>query len=567
MATLSELYTYLEGKRDQSHIDSDFPWLSFPEEEREKSRFEILTWWKIERIVEDEGCPIDKDKALAYFDKRIAETGNSFLVYRYSYFEYLLSSNTQYAEKAVDALFESLMGLLPDKKDDYPSRAKDAIEILLFLSKKIKYRQNDVESLMWEILDGDNGCRTKLVIIEDAQHNSSFPAKDAEHVAEKCKQLLPLAPEHWNEKCCEIGLHYAAKLQAKGKSYVTYFNEALGDMQMEQLVDITSEPNNIALPHLNDNRLEKAMLYYKEAGATSKMLDAQRRYTANKKNLKYLHIVSSKKTNKKVVDYFHQLNNSLLNGKFSFFMWNLVIPVQYLFPSLKIVKERMPEDTRTIEQLGFSDRIKDINGNSRDAGEDFQVWKKYEIWLLNIVRNPILDLKLTAVKQKKLTYAKLKTWMTRATCFGIPIEYPRNNEVVTATWFSQIDYAIKALIQQYQRILNNKPTDWRIPIEVLSIRFEGILRTIVADQGGKTTKIDRNGNTSEALLDSLLREPCLLKVFAEEDIVFFEYVLTSKGLNIRNNVAHAFYIPQDYGIIYATLVFMCMLRLAKFRPE
>ena len=567
MATLSELYTYLEGKRDQSHIDSDFPWLSFPEEEHEKSRFEILTWWKIERIVEDEGCPINKDKALAYFDKRIAETGNSFLVYRYSYFEYLLSSNTQYAEKAVDALFESLMGLLPDKKNDYPSRAKDAIEILLFLSKKIKYRQNDVESLMWEILDGDYGCRTKLVIIEDAQQYSSFQAKDAEHVAEKCKQLLPLAPEHWNEKCCEIGLHYAAKLQAKGKSYVTYFNEALGDMQMEQLVDITSEPNNIALPHLNDNRLEKAMQYYKEAGATSKMLDAQRQYTANKKNLKYLHIVSSKKTNKKVVDYFHQLNNSLLNGKFSFFMWNLVIPVQYLFPSLKMVKERMPEDTRTIEQLGFSDRIKDINGNSRDAGEDFQVWKKYEIWLLNIVRNPILDLILTAVKQKKLTYAKLKTWMTRATCFGIPIEYPRNNEVVTASWFSQIDYAIKSLIQQYQCILNNKPTDWRIPIEVLSIRFEGILRTIVADQGGKTTKIDRKGNTSEALLDSLLREPCLLKVFAEEDIEFFEYVLTSKGLNIRNNVAHAFYIPQDYGIIYATLVFMCMLRLAKFRPE
>lgn len=567
MATLSELYTYLDGKKDQSHIDSDFPGLSFPEEEREKSRFEILTWWNIERIVKDEGCPIDKDKALAYFDKRIAETGNSFLVYRYSYFAYLLSSNRQYAEKAVDALMENLMGLLPDKKDDYPSRAKDAIEILLSLSKKIKYRQKDVESMMWDILDGDYGCRTKLVIIEDAQQNSSFPAKDAEHVAEKCKQLLPLAPEHWNEKCCEIGLHYAAKLQAKGKSYVTYFNEALGDMQMEQLVDITSEPNNIALPHLNDNRLEKAMQYYKEAGATSKMLDAQRHYTANKKNLKYLHIVSSKKTNKKVVEYFHQLNNSLLNGKFSFFMWNLVIPVQYLFPSLKMVKERMPEDTRTIEQLRFSDRIKDINGNSRDAGEDFQVWKKYEIWLLNIVRNPILDLILTAVKQKKLTYAKLKTWMTRATCFGIPIEYPRNNEVVTASWFSQIDYAIKALIQQYQRILNNKPTDWRIPIEVLSIRFEGILRTIVADQGGKTTKIDRNGNTSEALLDSLLRESCLLKVFAEEDIEFFEYVLTSKGLNIRNNVAHAFYIPQDYGIIYATLVFMCMLRLAKFRPE
>lgn len=89
----------------------------------------------------------------------------------------------------------------------------------------------------------------------------------------------------------------------------------------------------------------------------------------------------------------------------------------------------------------------------------------------------------------------------------------------------------------------------------------------MANQGGLVARIDRVGNTSEALLDSLLREPCLLQVFVEEDIEFFEYVLTSKGLNIRNNVAHAFYIPQDYGITYATLVFLCILRLAKFRPE
>lgn len=110
-----------------------------------------------------------------------------------------------------------------------------------------------------------------------------------------------------------------------------------------------------------------------------------------------------------------------------------------------------------------------------------------------------------AVKQKKMTYAKVKTWMNRATCFGIPIEYPRNNEVATASWFSQIDYAIKALLQQYQHTLDNKPTDWRIPIEVLSIRFEGILRSIVAYQGGQTTNIGRGGNTTEALLDKLLR--------------------------------------------------------------
>lgn len=567
MAALSELYDYLEGKRDQNHIESDFPWSSFPEKEREEARFEILTWWKLERVVGDEGCPIDKERALVYFDNRMAVTRNLFLVYRYCYFAYLLSNNRQYAERSVDALIESIIGLLPENTDDYPSRAKDAIEILIALARRIKYRQNEVDSLVWRILDGDYGYRTKLVIMEDAQQNAFFAVSEAERVAEKCRQILPLSAESWYEKCCTIGLHYAAKLQAKGKQLANFFNEALGDMQMSQLVDITSEPNNIALPHLNDNRLEKAMLYYKAAGATSKLLDAQRQYTANKKQLKYIHFVSSKKTNEQVIAYFQQLNESLLNGKFSNLMWNLVIPVQLFFPSLKMVKEYMSEDKTATNIWGFSDRIKDINGNSQEAEEDFRVWQKYEIWLMNIVRNPIIDLIMTAVKQKKLTFAKLKNWMISSTCFGIPINYPRDNIMVACSWLSQVDYAIKVLIQQYQRVIDNKPTDWRIPIDVLSIRFEGILRSIVNYQGGKTTRIDRNGDTSEALLDCLLREPCLLEVFSDDDIDLFEYVLTSKGANIRNNVAHAFYIPNDYGIIYATLVFLCFLRLAKFRPE
>jgi len=567
MASLSELYAYLEEKRDSSHIDRDFPWFSFPDNEREESRFEILTWWKIERIVEDENCPIDKMKAIVYFDRRMATTNNQFLVYRYSYFAYLLSNNRTYAEKAVDALIGSIDSLLPRDTDDYPSRAIDAIEALLTLSKRIKYRQADSKTLIWNILDGNYGCRTKIVILEDAQLVAFFHSSDAERIAEKCRQLIPDTTEHWTEICCSIGLHYAAKIQAKGKSYADYFNEAMGDMEMAQLVDIASEPNNIALPHMNASHLERAMLYYKDAGATEKMLDAQKKYNANKKNLKYLRFVSTKETNNDVVTYYHQLNENILNDEFGHLMWNLSNPVRFLLPSIKMIKERMTDEMATTEQSGFEDKIKDINGNTQDAGEDFRFWRMYETWLLNIVRYPVLELILSAVKQKKLTYAKVKNWMTRTTCFGLPIEYPRNNDVVTASWFSQIDYAVKALIQQYQRTLDKKPTDWRIPIEVLSIRFEGILRCIVDDQGGLTIKTGRNGITFEALLDDLLHAPCLLTVFREDDIDFFKYVLTSKGLNIRNNVAHAFYIPQDYGITQATLVFLCILRLTKFLPR
>ena len=34
----------------------------------------------------------------------------------------------------------------------------------------------------------------------------------------------------------------------------------------------------------------------------------------------------------------------------------------------------------------------DINGNSRNAGEDFDLYQKYDIWLMNIVRNYIIPI-------------------------------------------------------------------------------------------------------------------------------------------------------------------------------
>ena len=140
-------------------------------------------------------------------------------------------------------------------------------------------------------------------------------------------------------------------------------------------------------------------------------------------------------------------------------------------------------------------------------------------------------------------------------------------QVVVASWYSQIDYGIEALIKQYNRFLQGKPTDWRMPVDVLSIRFEGILRDMVADYGGRVTKVGRDNSTCQALLDDLLRELRLQEVFKKEDIEFFEYVFTAKGHNIRNYVAHAFYIPQDYGMVQATLVFLCVLRLTTFRPK
>ena len=568
MATLVELYEFLETKRDVEHIDSLYSYGAFSPEEWPKARLEILAWWKVERLAEDENCSIEKDFAIAYLDERAKATNNLLLKYRYNYFAHVLTTNdNRFAKRAIDALMGVIETLLPDDKEDYPHHADDAIEVLMSLANSIKYKKKEATGLIRNILESDYGYRTKLVCIRAAKEQAFFPASDAERIVCLCRDLLPLAKDGWRENCCQLGLFFASKFQGQAKPYITFFYESLGDMEMEQLKDPATDPNNIAVPLMNEGHLEKAMSFYQEGGLIEKRNKAEQVFRENKKKVVIPHFKIEKKTDEQVVNYFENLAKELLEGKLSWLLVNLSCSERFLFPTYEQIRERMPDRETSMEDLGFVNKVVDINGNSRKAGDDFVLHQKYDIWLMNIVRNTVIEVILTAVKTKQLTYGKLKKWFLKNTCFGLPIEYPRSNQVVTVSWYSQIDYGIEALIKQYNRFLQGKPTDWRIPVDVLSIRFEGILRDMVGNYGGHVTKVGRDNSLSQVLLDSLLREPCLREIFREDDIEFFEYVFTSKGHNIRNDVAHAFYIPQDYGMIQATLVFLCILRLTMFKPK
>ena len=192
MVTLAELYNFLEKKQDNEHIDSVFSYDTFLPDEWPQARLEILAWWKIEHLVEDENCPIDKDFALDYFDERAKITNNQLLKYRYNYFAYLLYPNdNRYAKQSIDALVEVVGTLLPEDKDDYPHQAEDAIEVLMSLSKRVKYRTKEVTGLIWSVLDSDYGYRTKIVCIRVAREQAFFSSYDAEKIVCLCQDLLP----------------------------------------------------------------------------------------------------------------------------------------------------------------------------------------------------------------------------------------------------------------------------------------------------------------------------------------------------------------------------------------
>lgn len=318
MKTLSELYDFLEDKRDDKHIDGLLSYDASLPEEWQKARLEILTWWKIERIVEDENCHIDRNFAVAYFEERANVTSNKLLKYRYNYFAYLLSNyDNRFAKHSIDALIEVIESVLPKDKGDYPQYAQDAIEILMLLSKRIKYRIDDAKRLMWNILLSDYGYRTKLVCVRAAKERAFFPTTEAEKIVCLCKELFPMTKDGWRENCCILGLFYASKLQDKAKPYLSFFYESLGDLEMGQLVDPATEPNNIAIPLMNENHFEKALEFYQKAGLNEKRNKAEQKFRENKKNVVMPSFKVKCRTDKRVVKYFGDLATELLAGHIS----------------------------------------------------------------------------------------------------------------------------------------------------------------------------------------------------------------------------------------------------------
>ena len=176
MATLAELYEFLETKQDDSHLDSRFSYDAFLPVEQPKARLEILTWWKIERLIEDENCNFDKNFIVSYFDERVKATNNQLLKYRYNYFISLLTNDNRYAKQSIDALIAVINTLLPKDKEDYPHVAEKAIEVLMSLIKRVKYKIPEATDLIWGVLESDYGYRTKMVCIRLAKEKTESMA-------------------------------------------------------------------------------------------------------------------------------------------------------------------------------------------------------------------------------------------------------------------------------------------------------------------------------------------------------------------------------------------------------
>ena len=554
--SLSDLYAALEQSTDFFRISYDSI-SNISQENAQAANLEVLASQGVHLF------EINKDYSNAeqtnnlrydYFVARIAQTSNNFLIARYAHIAYLLKPSKQYAQIALNAYISLLsLNLEPTSYDNI---SKYIIEI----ASSQRVMNIAIDAIKAALLS-DIPYRAKYYILQNISDQRSFKISDFDFIPELCHKIAEsLEAGIFKENVLMLGLLFARKDSTKYNSLILTFNELLGDNAEAQLHNIEDDPSNIALPQLNQNIYLKMMEYYKQAKNEKKYNHAHTCYNENKKNLKYLTFQSKVPQDPQITKIIYERYNSIMDRSSNEILAYLCDGDPYVFPPEYILQE-LTRHSKTIE--GFETISVDINGNSRKVDEyEFHKFHIFHTCISNQFQY-LASVVQYATQKKKLSYSLMRKFLLK-TAFGIKYPFNRGNLEYNYTWFEQIDFVLKEYFKQMNRMLNNKTADWRNVIDILPSKFEGIMRDIVYLSGGSTIKMTSNNDTIVVLLEDLLKSESLKQFFNQDDINLFVYTFTKKGYNIRNNVAHGFYKPQDYSFFYATLVLLCVLRLVKY---
>jgi Domain of unknown function (DUF4209) len=509
-----------------------------------------------------------------YLSQRLAATKNNLLKAKYLHFLYCLETNHLHGHQAIDQYQLALAGSLKsDMQSDIHVEFKDILDVIIQLSTTLNYKVNELKTQIHHYLNAkDIYPRLKTWIIMSIIGSKLYKLTELEYIPALCQGLAAQETEHrFIEINLELGLQVATKLQTGDKQRT--LNELLGDNEYKQIKPIENNVENIIVPHQNNSTYIKIIQYYKHAKKLEKQKQAIAAYNANKKHCRFLKISAQvevknhEERNKAIQQLFYGIVSS--PGKFIFA--ELISGANLLFIPHQLLDDYREKSLQNKEEEKestdfFNTMVSDLNNNSQHVD-------KLEHLLFNMYSECVsqtiaftTDIILTSILNRKLSYAKAEKFLLVSTYFGQEMTITRNGEDCSYNWMQMIDIGLRDFFKQCQLLMARKRPDWRCTIDFLSLKFEGILRDMVGLTDGVISKVDKNGNTTDLLLDDLLRSSAIETIFTKDDINLFQYVFTSKGYNIRNNVAHSFYKPHDYTINKAILVFLSVMRLAKYRP-
>lgn len=205
----------------------------------------------------------------------------------------------------------------------------------------------------------------------------------------------------------------------------------------------------------------------------------------------------------------------------------------------------------------------DINKNVR-KNKSFAI-NAYSLYLNNFYIKKICLVFSKGIKSGKISYESLIDYLKNDSWYGHDFTYlDTNNEIKGFNWIELISPSLQSFFVQTEIDLktnSHNPQGYILAIDSLVLKFEGLLREFSRMIGAQTIEIKDDGTEERIGFEKLLDNEKLKTLIPEDDIAFFKFLFTSKGMNLRNNVAHCFYKTKNYTSDVMLLLIVALLRL------
>ena len=500
-----------------------------------------------------------------YIEYRLEDSKNNWLKSRYAHLLWEKYKHKKFAESAL-AEYSACINQI---KSEEARELSIIVSAIFYISKNAKIDLEQVRIFAIELMK-ETPLWIKGSILREALHHNILEKSKLVSIANEIETFVDFknADSYFTN---EVNLNIALPLFQKIAKSATKVYSLLA--QNEDLI-IKQHPNDdefIKITHVGNKAL-----YHKQAKEIEKYDATMREYNRLKESVK-LNKISIPLGDDATIKF-----NEFLNLKSNFLLQRPAEEILAYFAE----NEELLVDSRKLREIAEGRVNKsfmhllntitfDINTNFKVLTEKEKIDK--EVLDSYIISHNIqcytLFLKVFSqgIISGKLNYYNVYSFFEKYSWYGQKTKRSINQDSAkdNSSWLSLLAPGLHNLFAQYELsiLLNtNKVNNFILAIDSLTLKFEGILRDFIRLCGGNTSK-DKNGELKEQLLEELLENEMVIKYFSTKDIDLFKFTFTSRGNNIRNNVAHSFMEFSDYGLNVASLVFLCILRLGKYTLE
>jgi len=321
--------------------------------------------------------------------------------------------------------------------------------------------------------------------------------------------------------------------------------------------------------------LKEAIPYYKHAGLDKKVREVEQRYFELKKELKLskFEVPLDDEAAEALANYHDKVIAKLMEGSPED-IYGYLLMGHNIFPPKSWLKEMNKNRDSAFLDLVTTMRF-DINNNvSKDkddsaSKEQRKIYENYH-WYLRLQIFPLLQrIFVEGIRKGKMSFPTLMDFFMDKTWLGQELtETDSGGEIEKYNWMSVIAPSLLDYFVQIEGALRSTQpfTNFVMPIDSLTLKFEGALRDFCRLLKISTTVAGKRNVLREKYIEELLDEVEIKKHFDENDLLFFKFLFVAKeGINLRNNIAHGFYRFGNYSFHLMHLLICAFLRLGKYR--